>query len=103
MTTLYERWDEVTRRHTEVVIDGDTGLPLIIRVQDNKPIVESAKRIAANFDRNVRREVTHVARIDINTWAHLTRLGITKDEKAFNAWLDSREARAFRCDDARRL
>ena len=102
---LYERDDPLTSRRTEVVIDNDTGLPLIVRYMDTKPIVESAKQLASNFDKHRKNPhgVTHVARIDINTWAQLTRLGITRDEKAFNVWLDSREAMYFRCDDRRKL
>jgi hypothetical protein len=100
---LYERYDPVTTRHTEVITDTDTGLPLIVRTQNARLIMESAKRIASNFDPHVKRDITHVARIDANTWANLTRLGITRDPKAFNAWLDSREARYFRTDDGRRI
>ena len=102
---LYERDDPLTSRRTEVVIDSDTGFPLIVRHMDTKPIVESAKQLASNFDKHRKNPhgVTHVARIDINTWAQLTRLGITRDEKAFNVWLDSREAMYFRCDDRRKL
>jgi hypothetical protein len=100
---LYERYDPVTTRHTEVITDTDTGLPLIVRTQNARLIMESAKRIASNFDPHVKRDITHVARIDANTWANLTRLGITRDQKAFNAWLNSREARYFRTDDSRRI
>jgi hypothetical protein len=100
---LYERYDRETQRHTKVVTDGETGLPLIIRSQNYKPILESAKAIAASFDPHVKRDVVHVARIDRNTWANLVRIGIAGDEKAMNAWLNSREGRAFRTDDGRRL
>jgi hypothetical protein len=102
---LYERWDATTQRHTEVITDTDTGLPLIVRTQNTRPVVESAKRLAANFDKHThgKGDFVHVARIDINTWANLTRLGITRDPVAFNKWLDSREARYFRTDDSRRI
>jgi hypothetical protein len=100
---LYERYDPVTTRHTEVVADSETGLPLIVRTQNARLIMESAKRLASNFDPHVKRDITHVARIDINTWANLTRMGITRDPVAFNKWLNSREARYFRTDDARRI
>jgi hypothetical protein len=103
VTSLYEQWRPETRRMTEVVIDSETGLPLIINTQDTRPIIEANKRLAANFDPHVRRQVTHVARVDKNTWAHLWRIGIARDEKALNAWLNSREARAFRVDDGRKL
>jgi hypothetical protein len=102
---IYESYDAVTTRGTEVLIDADTGLPLIVRTQDVRPIIESAKRIASNFDkyRARKQEFVHVARIDNNTFANLTRLGITRDERAFNGWLNTREGRAFRCDDGRKL
>jgi hypothetical protein len=102
---LYQRYDEVTRRSTEVIRDDETGLPLIVHSQSVQPIVESAKRIASSFDKHRRNPDgwTHVARIPAVIWRQLQRLGITKDEKAFNAWLDLRECRAFRTDDARRL
>ena len=104
-TRLYDAWNPVTRRGTEIVTDSETGLPLIVHTQDYKPIVESAKRLASNFDRHVHphNDMTHVARIPILEWVKLTKLGITKDPKAFNAYLDSREARQFRTDDARRI
>lgn len=100
---LYERDDPITRRRTEVVIDNDTGLPLIVKYQDARPVMESAKRIASGFDKHVKRDITHVARIPLNVWNRLVRVGIARDEKAMNAWLDMREARSFRCDDARKL
>jgi hypothetical protein len=105
MQPLYERWDATTQRHTEVITDTDTGLPLIVLTQNTRPIVESAKRLASNFDKHThgKSDFVHVARIDKNTYFHLVRMGIARDPKAFNAWLDSREARHFRTDDARRL
>jgi hypothetical protein len=102
-TPLYERYDPETQRSTEVFTDGDTGLPVFVYSQNYKPILESAKAIASSFDPHIKREVVHVARIDANTWAHLVRIGIARDEKAMNAWLNSREGRAFRCDDGRKL
>jgi hypothetical protein len=71
--------------------------------QDVRPIVESAKAIAASFDPLVKRDTTHVARIPLVIWRQLQKLGITKDEKAFNAWLDGRDQRVFRVDDGRKL
>jgi hypothetical protein len=100
---LYENYDEATQRSTEVFTDGETGLPVIVQSQNTKPIVESAKAIASSYDPLVRRDVTHVARIPLVIWQRLMRLGIAKDPKAMNAWLDSREARLFRTDNARRL
>lgn len=105
MTTLYQSWNPVTRRTTKVVTDSETGLPLIIHSQDTRPFVENAKRLASNFDRHRRNPHgwTHVARIPTVIWQQLQRLGITKDEAALNAWLNGRDQRVFRVDDARRL
>jgi hypothetical protein len=36
-------------------------------------------------------------------WQQLQKLGITKDQKALNAWLDERDNRVFRTDDGRRI
>ena len=62
---------------------------------------------ASNFDqikpRTGSEEWTHVARIPAVIWARLQRLGITRDEKAFNAWLQLPEAAHLRTDDRRRL
>ena len=104
---LYEHYRPSTGRTTKVVIDADTGLPLIVKTQDRQAIIDSAKRIASNFDpikpRTGSDEWVHVARIPIADWEQLNRLGITSDRRAMDAWLDMREARAFRTDDARRL
>jgi hypothetical protein len=101
--TIYETWNADTQRSTELLIDGETGLPVIVRSQNTAPIVASAQAIASNYDPLVQRDVTHVARIPINIWAQLQRLGITRDEKAFNKWLDSRDASKFRTDNRRKL
>jgi hypothetical protein len=101
--TIYETYNADTQRSTELLIDGETGLPVIVQSQATAPIVESAKAIASSFDPLVKRDVTHVARIPYLVWARLNRLGITRDPVAFNKWLDSRECRAFRTDDNRRL
>jgi hypothetical protein len=98
---LYERYDPVTQRVTEVTSEED-GL-VFLQTQNTTPIVESAKRIASNFDPHVRRDMTHVARIPLVVWQRLVRTGVAHDQKALNAWLDSRECRLFRCDDGRKL
>jgi hypothetical protein len=101
--TIYETYRPDTTRSTEVLIDGETGLPIIVQSQNVHPIVESAKAIASSYDPLVQRDVTHVARIPAVIYGRLQRLGITRDPVAFNKWLDSRECRAFRTDNARRL
>lgn len=104
MRTIYESYNPVTRRATEVTSDSD-GLTFI-HSQDTRPIVESAKALASNFDPIAARPAhgfTHVARIPRVIWNELERLGITQDEKAMNRWLDERDNRVFRVDDARKL
>jgi hypothetical protein len=65
--------------------------------------VESAKTIASSFDPLVRRDTVHVARIPLVVWRQLQRLGITRDEKALNAWLNDPAHHVFRTDDRSRL
>ena len=100
---FFEKYDPVTTRYTEIVNDPETGLPLITTTQDVKPIVESAKRINSNFQGTNKDDITLVARIPYVVWQQLNLLGITRDEKAFNAWLELREAAHFRTDGRRRL
>ena len=107
MPWLYDHTNPATRRRTRVTVDAETSLPLIVSSRDTGPIVDSAKALASQFDpikpRTGSDEWTHVARIDMNTWANLNRLGIARDPAAFDAWLNMREARQFRTDDARRV
>jgi hypothetical protein len=100
---LYAKYDPVTLRSTEIERDDSEGLLVITHSQNTKPIVESAKALASNFDPHVKREWTHVARVPMVVWQRWTRLGITKDPKKLNEMLDSRECRLFRTDDARRI
>lgn len=103
--TIYEGFNEQTLRATEITIDSESGLPIIVHSQNTRPIVESAKALASNFDRHRRNRdgFTHVARIPGVIYQQLTKLGITRDAKAFDAWLNSREARLLRTDDGRKL
>jgi len=104
-TILYDAYNPVTQRSTEIVTDSETGLPVIITSQNTRPIVESAKALASNFDKHRPNPdgITHVARIPMVIWQQLQKLGITRDQKALNAWLDERDNRVFRTDDARRI
>ena len=101
---LYESFDPVTQRATEITTDAEAGL-VFVHSQNTRPIVESAKAIASSFDPHAKRPdgFTHVARIPLVIYRQLQRLGITKDPKAFNAWLDGRDQRVFRTDDGRKL
>ena len=107
MTVLYDNYRPEAQRRTRVILDAETGLPLIVHQGNAHAVAENAKRLASHFDATKARtgsdEWTLVARIDANTFANLTRLGIAGDEKAMNAWLDHPEAAAFRTDDRRKL
>jgi hypothetical protein len=97
-TPLYHSYDPVTQRATEITTDTDAGL-VFVHSQNTKPIVESAKAIASSFDPLVRRDTIHVARIPMVIYQRLQKLGITKDRKAFDAWLNDRDNSVFRTDD----
>jgi hypothetical protein len=99
---LYQSYDPVTQRATEITEDADDGL-VFVHSQNTRPIVESAKRIASNFDPLVRRDTVHVARIPMVIWQQLQRLGITKDEAALNKWLNDPDNSVFRTDDRSKL
>lgn len=100
---LFESYDPVTLRHTEVERENDGGL-VFVHSQDTRPIVESAKTLASNFDPHARHgDIVHVARIPLVVWNNLRKLGITSDPVALNAWLDERDHRVFRVDDGRKL
>ena len=101
---LYESYNAATQRATEVSADADAGL-VFVHSQNTRPIVESAKALASNFDPHAARPhgMTHVARIPLVVWRRLEKLGITKDEKRLFAWLDERDHSVFRTDDRRKL
>jgi hypothetical protein len=99
---LYQRYDPTTGRNTEIETDPEAGL-VFTHSQDTRPIVESAKAIAASFDPLVRRDTVHVARIPLVVWRQLQRLGITQDRAALNRWLNDRDNRVFRTDDCSQL
>jgi len=104
---LYRNWDPITGRWTTMAWDHLAGCPVIKQGQDIEPIIESAKRIASNFDPlavSARRDgQTHVARIPSVIWQRLNELGIARDEQALTAWLNDPDNRVFRCDDGRKL
>ena len=101
--TLLDRWDETIRLSTELIVDGETGLPLIRHTQDVKPILEANKRLANNFTGPNKEGLTLVARIPVVVWNEWQRLGITKDQAALNAALQMRESMFLRTDDRRSL
>ena len=103
MPTLYERYDPVTTRYTEIVTDAETGLPLITYTQDTKPIIEANKRAASNFTGTNKQGWTKVASIPNVVVQRLMQTGVWYDEQAMNKWLNERENRFFRTDDGRKL
>jgi hypothetical protein len=103
---LYENFDPSTRRYTEIEADSDPRVGLVMtHTQDTRQIVESAKRIASDFDPHRARgqSWTHVARVPLVIWQQWQKLGVTKDPKLLNQVLDSRECRLLRTDDGRKL
>lgn len=96
-----EKWNEVTQRQTEIY--WEDGLPIIRYTQNLRPIVERCKQEAANFQGPNREEITKVASIPVVIWQRLLQMGIAYDQRALNAWLNERDNRVFRTDDARRL
>ena len=104
MPTLYEKYDEVTTRYTEIVTDDETGLPIITFTQNVKPILEANKRAASHFTGPDKKHgFTRVASIPNVVVQRLMQTGVWYDQKAMNAWLNQRDNRVFRTDDARRL
>ena len=101
MTSLYDNWNEVTQRQTEIY--WEDGLPIIRYTQNFKAILERNKREAANFQGTNRDDITKVASIPVVVWQRLVQTGVAHDQQALNAWLNQRDNRVFRTDDARRL
>jgi hypothetical protein len=109
-SVLYEASNPDAGTHTRVVIDTETGLPLIIKTQNTRPIVEANKLKANAIDRHAQRKrrlkgsgMTHVASIPIVVWHQLAAEGVTRDERALLKWLSERDTRLFRVDDGKRL
>ncbi len=102
MPLLYERYDPVTGRNTEIETDPEAGL-VFTHAQDTRPVTESAKAIASSFDPLVQRDTVHVARIPLVIYRQLQRLGITQDRAAFNRWLNDPDNAVFRTDDRSKL
>jgi hypothetical protein len=107
---LFFETDPVTRSMTRITQDALTGLTLIQRAQDYRPIVEFNKRLAGLFDRHQARALAvksvggrYVANIPNQEFFKLLRLGITRDRTAFRRWLSRRDTRHFRTDDGSRL
>jgi len=100
---LFENWDEVTQRFTQIVEDVETGLPIITYTQNTKPILDQNKRDAANFKGTNPDGFTRVACIPNVVVQRLMQTGIWFDQQAMKQWLDDPENRFFRTDDGRKL
>jgi len=100
---LFENWDEVTQRFTQIVEDVETGLPIITYTQNTKPILDQNKRDAANFKGTNPDGFTRVACIPNVVVQRLMQTGIWFDQQAMKRWLDDPENRFFRTDDGRKL
>ena len=92
------------------MVDSDTGLPLIIKTQNVRPITEANKLRANAIDRHQQRKrrlkgagLTQVAEIPIVIWHQLEVEGITRDRTRLLKWLSERDMRFFRVDDGRKL
>ena len=103
MTTLWENYDPVTTRYTEITTDSETGLPLITYTQNTRAIIEANKRMAGNFTGPNKDGFTKVASIPNVVWQRLMQTGVAYDQQALNAWLNERDNRFFRTDDGRAL
>jgi hypothetical protein len=104
MPLLYERYDPVTGRNTEIETDAEAGL-VFTHTQDTRPVVEACKRAASNFDPNAWRKLgwTRVASVPAVIVRQLMREGIWQDPKRRTEWLNGRDQRVFRTDDGRKL
>lgn len=107
---LYDNVNHDAGTHTRVVVDSDTGLPLIIKTQNVRPITEANKLRANAIDRHQQRKrrlkgagLTQVAEIPIVIWHQLEVEGITRDRTRLLKWLSERDMRFFRVDDGRKL
>ena len=106
MRPIYESYNPVTRRGTEIERDPETGHLIFTHTQDTRAIVESAKAIASVADPSAawrRNDWVHVARIPMVEYLRIKALGIPDDPKAFDAYLNLRECRLFRTDDGRKI
>jgi hypothetical protein len=99
-----------TLRRTRIIMDGDTGLPVIVNEQNLKPFIEQNKREQSLFDPHIARAnnvgssgMTKVASIPFVVWRDLNRRGIAQNPVLFRKWLNRRDARYFRTDDCRPL
>lgn len=77
--------------------DADNDKVIIQQVQDTTRIIEQNKALLAQSNKSDRwGDWQKVATIPMALWADLNAKGITKDKKAFKAWLNSPDNRFFR-------
>ena len=103
--TIFETWNEVTRRSTELIVEEETGKTFIVHAQDTKPILDANKRASNNFDPSAPNPhgMTRIASVPMVIWRQWQALGITQDERLLNAELDKPENKFLRTDGGRRL
>lgn len=109
---LVDRQNPDTASRTEIWRDTETGLPIIRRAQEIRPILDANARDAGDFDRaRIARNpmgARHVARIPFVVWGQLREAGIVQgntvvDVKRFLAFLSDPDVRKLRCDNGARL
>lgn len=102
---IYESFNPANLRSTTVETNPDGGI-LIVHHQDTKPVIEACKIASVNFDPHGpwrKHGYVRVASIPLVIAQNLKRQGILDDPQALDKWLDERDNRVFRTDDARRL
>jgi len=99
-----------TGRRTRLI--GTENGNIIVNDQDRAAILEDNARWRAIFDKWHATQVNcddasaghvRVASIPMADWAHLQRLGITRNPAALRAYLNRPDAQKFRTDDCRKL
>lgn len=109
-TVLLNEYDRGRSVRTKVIMDRDTGLPVIVTHQDTRTIIDDNRRIQNSVDKHELRRRhqrgaggVQIASIPMVVYMRLRKLGITKDRKAMRKWLSDPQNRFFRTDDGRRL
>jgi hypothetical protein len=109
-TVLMNEYDRGRAVRTKVIMDRDTGLPVIVTHQDTRAIIDDNRRIQNGVDRHeLRRRHTRgsggvqIASIPMVVYMRLRKLGITRDRAAMRKWLSDPANKYFRTDDGRKL
>ena len=92
-------WDPRKRIAKQVIIDDDNPDQMHIRwKQDVTAIVEGNKTLEELHEEKRGDQFLqyHIARLPLKIFMELDAVGITKDEKAFNKWLNDPDNRKWR-------